>query len=90
MDDLVVKPGSEARLSERPTDAKLGLTDKASGQAELATLQPHLRELQDRLWAEGSRGLLVVLQAMDAGGKDGTIRTVMTGLNPAGVKVSSF
>jgi PPK2 family polyphosphate:nucleotide phosphotransferase len=88
--DLIVKPGSDARLSGRPTDDKLGLADKEQGAADLTTLQPHLRELQDRLWAEGTRGLLVVLQAMDAGGKDGTIRSVFTGVNPQGVRVVSF
>ena len=47
-------------------------------------------ELQTRLFAEGERALLVVLQAMDAGGKDGLIRTVLTGINPAGIRVTSF
>lgn len=46
--------------------------------------------LQQRLFAEEAEALLVVLQAMDAGGKDGTIRTVLTGVNPAGVDVNSF
>lgn len=47
-------------------------------------------ELQRRLFAAESSALLIVLQAMDAGGKDGTIRSVMNGLNPAGVDVNSF
>lgn len=46
--------------------------------------------LQQRLFAQGAHALLVVLQAMDAGGKDGTIRSVLTGVNPAGVDVNSF
>ena len=46
--------------------------------------------LQNRLFAEGGQSLLVVLQAMDAAGKDGTIRSIFTGLNPAGVRVTSF
>jgi PPK2 family polyphosphate:nucleotide phosphotransferase len=49
-----------------------------------------LAELQNRLWAERRRSLLVVLQALDAGGKDGTIRKVFTGVNPQGVRVTSF
>ncbi len=49
-----------------------------------------LAELQERLYAEGRRSLLVVLQAMDAAGKDGTIEHVMSGLNPQGVTVTSF
>jgi PPK2 family polyphosphate:nucleotide phosphotransferase len=49
-----------------------------------------LRELQERLYAEQRQSLLVVLQAMDAGGKDGTIRNVFRGLNPLGVRVAAF
>lgn len=49
-----------------------------------------LSELQARLWAERKRSLLLVLQALDAGGKDGTVRKVFTGVNPQGVSVTSF
>ena len=49
-----------------------------------------LADLQARLWAEQRRSVLVVLQAMDAGGKDGTIRSVFSGVNPQGVRVASF
>jgi len=59
---------------------------KAALDAELAALA----DLQVRLFAEDRQALLVVLQAMDAGGKDGTIRTVLTGVNPAGVRVTGF
>lgn len=51
---------------------------------------PELIELQRKLYAEGKHKLLVVLQAMDAGGKDGTIQTVLRGVNPQGVHVESF
>jgi PPK2 family polyphosphate:nucleotide phosphotransferase len=88
--DLVVKPGSDARLHERSPDDKLGLGTKIDGRAQLGTLHPRLFELQARLWAEAQRGLLVVLQAIDAGGKDGTIRSVFSGVNPQGVRVVSF
>lgn len=64
--------------------------DKAVAKAELAEEMAAVAELQTRLFASGSAALLVVLQAMDAGGKDGTIRSVFTGINPAGVDVSSF
>ena len=53
-------------------------------------LQEQLADLQVRLWAEASRSLLVVLQAMDAGGKDGTIKHVFSGVNPQGTRVTSF
>lgn len=49
-----------------------------------------LEVLQDRLYAEGKESLLVILQAMDAGGKDGAIKHVMSGVNPQGVKVVNF
>ncbi len=49
-----------------------------------------LRALQERLYAEGKRALLVILQAIDAGGKDGTIKHVFEGVNPQGVQVTSF
>jgi polyphosphate kinase 2 (PPK2 family) len=50
----------------------------------------HLDPLQDRLHAEGTRSLLIVLQALDAGGKDGTLRHLMKGVNPQGCKVTAF
>ena len=53
-------------------------------------LRAELAELQDRLWAESRRSLLVVLQALDGGGKDGTIRHVFRGVNPQGCRVTSF
>jgi PPK2 family polyphosphate:nucleotide phosphotransferase len=79
---------------------ELGAIDPASdagapgGKEEVEALVPslvaELGDWQNRLWAEGHRSLLVVLQAMDAGGKDGTIRKVFTGINPQGVRVWSF
>jgi PPK2 family polyphosphate:nucleotide phosphotransferase len=59
-------------------------------EAALPALHEELAELQDRLWAEASRSLLVVLQAMDAAGKDGTISHVFRGVNPQGTRVTSF
>jgi len=64
--------------------------DRAATEAELPLLQTRLRELQDRLWAEGRRSLLVVLQGLDAAGKDGTINHVFSGVNPQGARVASF
>jgi PPK2 family polyphosphate:nucleotide phosphotransferase len=64
--------------------------DKEEGQDEQKRLTRRLAELQSHLWAESTRALLVVLQAMDTGGKDSTIRHVFTGVNPQGVKVWSF
>jgi PPK2 family polyphosphate:nucleotide phosphotransferase len=64
--------------------------EKEAAKSQLVTEVQAVAELQKRMFAEGSRALLVVLQAMDAGGKDGVIRSVFTGLNPAGVQVTSF
>jgi PPK2 family polyphosphate:nucleotide phosphotransferase len=86
-----VSPGSEVKLSEHDPDAKDGFEGgKSDGKAALPTLRHQLAELQDRLWAESRSRLLVVLQAMDTGGKDGTIRHVFKGANPQGVQVASF
>ena len=64
--------------------------DRAAAEARTAELNSRLEELQELLYAEGKHRVLVVLQAMDAGGKDGTIRHVLDGVNPQGVKVASF
>jgi PPK2 family polyphosphate:nucleotide phosphotransferase len=63
---------------------------KAEAKGLLAQQKEKLAELQNVLYADGSKSLLVVLQAMDAGGKDGCIRSVFTGMNPQGVRVASF
>jgi PPK2 family polyphosphate:nucleotide phosphotransferase len=89
IDKLRVNPGEAAGLADRATDDKLGLT-KAAALKRVAALTTRLADLQARFAAEADGGLLVVVQAMDAGGKDGTIRTALGGLNPQGVRVTSF
>ena len=64
--------------------------DKSSLKKELKSLQKELAELQHKLFAEDKRSLLVIFQAMDASGKDSTIRAVFNRVNPAGCHVSSF
>lgn len=61
-----------------------------TAEREFKEWRKELRELQYRLYAEDKRKVLIVLQALDAGGKDGTIRNVFQGVNPQGVKVASF
>lgn len=84
-----VAPGEPVDLAgvdtRAPEDA-----DRHETRAATRELGHVLRDLQERLWAEGRQSVLVVLQAMDAGGKDGTIRKVFTGINPQGVRVRSF
>jgi PPK2 family polyphosphate:nucleotide phosphotransferase len=76
-------------MDTRDTSAFPELT-KRSSRAVLADVHQELSGLQQLLWADGSRSLLVVLQAMDTGGKDGTIRQVFSGVNPQGVDVYGF
>ena len=93
LDDLIdalrVRPDEAVDLRERPTDADFGM-DKEAALARLADTRTAIDLLQQRLYAEGTRSVLLVVQAMDAAGKDGTIRNVLTGLNPAGIHVTSF
>ena len=85
-----VPPGGKFRLADVDPDANSGHGTKTNSDARLAGLVARVSELQERLWAEHTRALLVVFQAIDAGGKDGCIEKVFTGVNPAGVQVSSF
>jgi PPK2 family polyphosphate:nucleotide phosphotransferase len=68
----------------------VGKYDKKRARAEESPLEERMAELQERLYAEGMQALLVVFQAMDAGGKDGAIKKVFDGVNPQGVHVASF
>ena len=87
----LVEPGERLRLADHDPGSDAGAPgDKEETAAASAELVQRLGEWQQKLWAEQRRSLLVVLQAMDAGGKDGTIRHVFTGVNPQGVRVSSF
>jgi PPK2 family polyphosphate:nucleotide phosphotransferase len=84
-----VEPGSKAGLSKRATDDRLGV-EKGHASEVLRDLTDRLSVLHRRLYAEHSRAVLLVLQGLDAAGKDGTIRRVFTGLNPQGCTVESF
>jgi len=86
---LLVTPGSKIRLSSMDASDTHGM-EKAKAEALLEKDRDRLSVLQYLLYAEGRRALLVVLQGIDAAGKDGTIRHVMSGLNPQGVRVTSF
>ena len=86
-----VKQGTQVNLSELdPADKSRFDGNKAAGKEVLKMLNSRLESLQELLYAEGKRKVLVVLQAMDTGGKDGVIRHVFDGVNPQGVKVASF
>jgi len=88
--ELIVKPGAKVRLSDYDPDDTLGWHKGHKMQASLDDAIQRIDNLQYRLAAERKRALLIVLQGLDTGGKDGTIRHVMTGMNPQGCKVTSF
>jgi PPK2 family polyphosphate:nucleotide phosphotransferase len=86
---LRARPGSRVDLGKVDPAATHGHT-KAASAAELAAGVERLTDLQDRIWAEGRQKILVVLQGIDAAGKDGTVRHVMSAFNPQGCSVTPF
>lgn len=86
-----VLPETELDLESHDPDAKTGFEGgKKEGKEALPDLNKRLATLQERLWAESKQSLLIILQATDTGGKDGTIRHVFGGVNPQGVHVTNF
>jgi len=86
-----VKPDSKIKLSEwSPNDTGNFQGGKEEGLAEVAKQNQKLSELQEILYAEHKHKVLIVLQAMDTGGKDGAIRRVFSGINPQGVRIANF
>ncbi|MCB2406363.1 PPK2 family polyphosphate kinase [Hymenobacter lucidus] len=83
------KPAARFNLRKLPSRAPHEL-HKQETKRETARIRQDLVELQDRLYAENRQSVLIILQGMDASGKDGLIRTVFSGLNPQGVRVHSF
>ena len=89
LEQLRVAPGEPARLAERDPRDTLGL-EKEEAEKETKRLRDRIDELQYLLFAEGKHALLLILQGVDASGKDGVIRRVFAGVNPQGVRVTSF
>lgn len=91
LENYRVKPGQKIDLAKRAPDDKRFFEGKKKDAPELLKeLNLRLESLQELLYAEHKNKVLIVLQAMDTGGKDGTIRHVFEGVNPQGVKVTSF
>jgi PPK2 family polyphosphate:nucleotide phosphotransferase len=91
IEPLRVEPGKKVRLGKDfDPRYKAGFVHKKDGRDLLQTGVALLADYQARLAAQDVYGVLVCLQSLDAGGKDGTIRHVMSGVNPQGVHVSSF
>lgn len=91
MDRYRVQPGTRIDLSKwDPNDKSAFPVKKREGRERLLELNQRLEALQELLYAEHKHKVLIVLQAMDTGGKDGTIRHVFEGVNPQGVRVAGF
>jgi PPK2 family polyphosphate:nucleotide phosphotransferase len=87
---FLVPPGQKIRLKDYDPAYTAGFGNKAEGQAALLHDVSELARFQDIFWASKKYALIIVLQALDAAGKDGIIEHVMSGLNPQGVTVHSF
>ncbi len=85
-----VDPGEVVRLADLSPDESEGFEGKRDVKRELKRHRKRIAELQERLYAEHRQSLLIVLQAMDTGGKDGAIKHVFQGINPQGCRVWSF
>ena len=87
---FLVPPGTDVKLADYDADFTGDYVRKREAKDDLKDNVERMRDLQEVLWAEDKHALLIVLQAMDAGGKDGTIRHVFGGVNPQGCRVTSF
>ncbi|HSL09955.1 MAG TPA: polyphosphate kinase 2 family protein [Actinomycetota bacterium] len=85
-----LRAGADLELAAVDTRSTPGIGGKAEAAAARGGIAERLDELQERLFAEGTRSLLLILQGMDTSGKGGTIRHVVTALNPAWVDVAAF
>jgi PPK2 family polyphosphate:nucleotide phosphotransferase len=90
MDRLIAEPGKKISLKDYDADWTGSIKDKKEAALLLEDGVKELAKQQDRLYAQDTYSLLMVFQAMDAAGKDGTIRHVMSGINPQGCQVYSF
>lgn len=90
MDTYRIPVGEAADVESRPCEDTLLCQDKEEAARLLASLKKEIAERQERLFAEKKNKLLIVLQGMDAAGKDGTIRHVFSGIDPQGVQVATF
>jgi PPK2 family polyphosphate:nucleotide phosphotransferase len=88
--DLVVKPNTKVKLKDFDTKYKGKTLNKEESTRLLEEGRKHLAEIQDKLYAHNRYSVLIILQAMDAAGKDGAVKHIMSGFNPTGVKVYSF
>lgn len=90
MDKIIYKPGSKTKLSEYDPAYSGSYKSKKNAEKDLQKGLEKLLEMQAKLYAQDKYSILLIFQAMDAGGKDGTIKHVMSGVNPQGCQVTSF
>lgn len=86
----LAKSGEKVDLAQWPTACDVDIDKKKVKEELLDQTITEMQDLQEKLFADNHYGLVIVLQAMDAAGKDGTVKHVFARLNPAGVKVQSF
>lgn len=89
-DKYLVKPDTKISLKDFDTEYKEGILNKEEGIKLLEEGKLRLSEMQDKLYAHDQYSILIIFQALDAAGKDGAVKHIMSGMNPSGVKVSSF
>ena len=85
-----VEPGKKINLKAIDPESSGDYTSKLEPRERLVELHEAISEFQRRLYAESRQSLLIVMQAMDTGGKDGALKSLFTGINPAGVRETSF
>ena len=90
LEDCLFDGTKTFRIDEVPTSANVAKSDRKHIETLMADNIERMVDLQSRLYAQGTEGVVMMIQAMDAAGKDGTIRHVMSGLDPQGVNVYSF
>ena len=88
--DFLIRPGEKVRLKDRPTKVKPVYNSKEEYKELLEKHVKELSSIQQLLYGSNKYALLLVFQGMDAAGKDGAIRHVMSGVNPQGCEVASF
>jgi PPK2 family polyphosphate:nucleotide phosphotransferase len=89
--NYLIKPGEKIEIRKfDPEDISWWKKDKSTAKKEIKKLRKKLITLQQLLYAEKKQKILIVLQAMDSGGKDGTIQAIFKGVNPQGVSVANF
>jgi PPK2 family polyphosphate:nucleotide phosphotransferase len=88
--DLIVKPEKTVRLTDYATVESGKILGKEESERLLAVSRKKLADMQDKLYAHNKYSVLIIFQAMDAAGKDGAVKHIMSGFNPLGVKVYSF